>query len=214
MRPRLRRLLLGIAAALAAACQADDSVPVRPVGQAAVDSADQVLFGVRHNITDAGLLRAKLVSDTGLIFDEGTRIELQDVHLTFFTTTGAEDAVLTAREGTYRTRAGSMEARGAVLVVSQEGRRLTTEQLRYDPQRNQISSDSAFVLLEPGGQHLEGVGFTSDPDMKNIRILSNVGGTAGPVTIPGGPTPPGGAPPPDGSGSIVPPPVRPPEGAP
>lgn len=205
-----RLLPLVAAVVLAAACQDDPDIPVAPINQMA-DSADQVLFGVRHNVTDAGLLRAKLVADTGFIFDDGTRIELLDVNLTFFTATGAENAVLTSREGTYRMRLGSMEARGDVLVVSEDGRRLTTEQLRYDPNRNQISSDSAFVLTEPSGRRLEGVGFISDPDMNNIRILSNVGGTAGEVTVPEA-APQRTSPPGPGSGSIVPPPVSPPAG--
>lgn len=203
-----RRLPLLIAAlALAAACRDDAATPPVTQRNAMADSADQVLFGVRHNVTDAGLLRAKLVADTGFIFDDGTRIELLDVNLTFFTTMGARDAVLTSLEGTYRMRVGSMEARGDVLVVSEDGRRLTTEQLRYDPNRNQISSDSAFVLTEPSGRRLEGTGFVSDPDMNNIRILSNVGGTAGEVTVPEQAPAPAA-----GSGSIVPPPVRPPAG--
>jgi LPS export ABC transporter protein LptC len=201
------RLLAALALVVsAAACEKDDPIQVGDRNPLA-DSADQVLFGVRHNVTDAGLLRAKLVSDTGFIFDEGTRIELVDVDLTFFTTTGAKNAVLTSREGTYRTRVGAMEARGDVLVVSEDGRRLTTEQLRYDPNRNQISSDSAFVLTEPGGRRLEGVGFVSDPDMNNIRILQDVGGQAGVVSVPGADTT---APPSGGGASIVPPPVRPP----
>jgi hypothetical protein len=62
-----------------------------------------------------------------------------------------------------------MEARGNVVVVTEDGRRLTTEQLRYDQIRNEISSDSAFVLTEPG-RRLEGVGFTSDPNMNNVRV--------------------------------------------
>ena len=205
MSRRLAPLVL-VALALAGACQDDAAVPPVTGINAMADSADQVLFGVRHNVTDAGLLRAKLVADTGFIFDDGTRIELLDVNLTFFTATGASDAVLTSLEGTYRMRAGSMEARGNVLVVSEDGRRLTTEQLRYDPNRNQITSDSAFVLTELNGRRLEGTGFVSDPDMNNIRILSNVGGTAGEVTVPEQ------APPAGGSQSIVPPPVRPPAG--
>ena len=202
-----RLLPLLAAAVLAAACQDDAPIAVAPIN-AMADSADQVLFGVRHNITDAGLLRARLVSDTGFIFDDGTRIELLDVDLTFYTTAGARNAVLTSLEGTYRTRVGSMEARGDVLVVSEDGRRLTTEHLRYDPNRNQISSDSAFVLTEPGGRRLAGTGFVSDPDMNNIRILSNVGGAAGVVTVPEA------APPSGGGSSIVPPPVSPPSRTP
>jgi hypothetical protein len=68
--------------------------------------------------------------------------------------------------------------------VSQDGRRLTTQQLRYDQQKNEISSDSAFVFTETG-RRLEGVGFTSDPDMTRMRCLASCRGTAGQVRVPG-----------------------------
>jgi hypothetical protein len=77
-----------------------------------------------------------------------------------------------------------MEARGDVVVVSTDGRRLTTPQLRYDQVRNEISSDSAFQLTGQG-QSVAGVGFVSDPNMNNIRILKTTSGSAGAVRIPG-----------------------------
>jgi hypothetical protein len=70
-----------------------------------------------------------------------------------------------------------MLARKNVVVVSEDGRRLTTPELLYSQQLNQISSDSAFVLTDPT-RRLEGVGFRSDPDMKNIRILKGASGLA------------------------------------
>jgi LPS export ABC transporter protein LptC len=133
------------------------------------DSADQMMFGISTLLTDRGVLNAELESDTAFFFDENTRIELRGVKLTFYTRTGERNSVLTSREGTYNTRQSRMEARGTVVVVTEDGRRLTTEQLRYDQLRNEISSDSAFVLTEPG-RRLEGVGFTSDPNMNNVRV--------------------------------------------
>ena len=133
------------------------------------DTADQLMFGISTLLTDRGVLNAELESDTAFFFDENTRIELRVVKLTFYTRTGERNSVLTGREGTYNTRQSRMEARGNVVVVTEDGRRLTTEQLRYDQIRNEISSDSAFVLTEPG-RRIQGVGFTSDPNMNNIRV--------------------------------------------
>ena len=164
----------------AGACTETTEPPVAT--SALADSADQVMFGARALLTDQGLMRAELFGDTAFFFDDNTRIELRGVRTIFFTTQGARSAVLTSRAGTYRT-AGNMEARGNVVVVSEDGRRLTTEQLRYDQQRNEISSDSAFVLTEPG-RRVEGVGFVSDPNMNNIRILKTTSGSTGRVTIP------------------------------
>jgi LPS export ABC transporter protein LptC len=168
--------------ALASACRRD-SEPPTAVSSPMADSADQVMFGARAILTDKGLMRAELFGDTAYFFDDNTRIEMRTVKTNFFTNAGAQSAVLTSREGTYRTQ-GSMEARGDVVVVSTDGRRLTTPQLRFDQVRNEISSDSAFVLTEPG-RRVAGIGFVSDPNMNNVRILKTTSGSTGRVTIPG-----------------------------
>ena len=178
-----------VAASSAAACTDTKSPPVVPTTPLA-DSADQIMYRARSVLTDRGVQRADLLADTAYFFDENTRIEMRHINTTFFQTTGAKNAVLTARQGTYNTRVGNMEARGTVVVVSEDGRRLTTEQLRYDQQKNEISSDSAFVLTEPG-RRLEGVGFISDPGMNTVRVLRGASGAAGQVGMPGvtGPQP-------------------------
>jgi LPS export ABC transporter protein LptC len=151
------------------ACGGEGTAPPPSTGSPMLDTADQIVFGIRTLLTDRGVLSTELESDTGFFFDENTRIELRGVKLTFYTRTGQRNSVLTSREGTYNTRQSRMEARGNVVVVSEDGRRLTSEQLRYDQVRNEISSDSAFVLTEPG-RRLEGIGFTSDPNMNNVRV--------------------------------------------
>ena len=182
----MRRLVLSLLAAASTAaigCRSTKPPPVATFATVA-DSADQVMFNARSILTDQGLLRAELHADTAYFFDDNSRIEMRQVQTTFYKENGAKSATLTSRQGTYLTRAGNMEARGNVVVVSEDGRRLETPQLRYDQQRDQISSDSAFVLTEPG-KRLTGVGFVSDPNMTNVRILKTTGGTTGAVTLPG-----------------------------
>jgi LPS export ABC transporter protein LptC len=173
--------MMGIlAVTVAAACTSKKQPPVATHSPLA-DSADQIMYGARFKLTDQGLARAEMQSDTLYFFDDNTRIESENPHITFFTAEGAKDAVLTARHGTSNTRTNNMIARKNVVVVSEDGRRLTTEELIYNQQRNEISSDSAFVLTEPN-RRLEGIGFRSDPNMKNIRILKNATGFARGVT--------------------------------
>jgi LPS export ABC transporter protein LptC len=170
------------------ACSSKKQPPVATHSPLA-DSADQVMYGARFNLTDKGLQRAQLESDTAYFFEDNTRIELEKVHTTFFTATGAKNAVLTSERGTFNSRTNNMVARKNVVVVSEDGRHLTTQELNYNQQRNEISSDSAFVMTEPN-RRLEGVGFRSDPDMKNIKILKGVGGFAkGVATQQAAPTP-------------------------
>lgn len=148
------------------------------------DSADQMLFGVTTYLTDGGVRRAELKSDTALMYDQNTRAELRKVNTIFYTVQGTQNATLTAKAGTYNMRLGTMEARGDVLVNSVEGRKLSTPQLRYDPGRNEVSSDSAFRLTLPDGRVLQGIGFISDPDLNSIRILKNVKASGQRLTIP------------------------------
>jgi LPS export ABC transporter protein LptC len=169
-------LVMGIGVA----CDTKKQPPVAASSPLA-DSADQVMYGVKFNLTDRGVDRAHLEADTAYFFDDNTRIELENVNTTFYNSMGAKDAVLTSRRGTNNTRTGNMVARKNVVVVSEDGRRLTTNELIYNPQRNEISSDSAFVMTEPN-RRLEGIGFRSDPNMNNIQILKGASGFARGVT--------------------------------
>jgi LPS export ABC transporter protein LptC len=174
----------------AIACSQKKQPPVAAHSPLA-DSADQVMYGMRFVLTDKGLNRAMLQSDTAYFFEENTRIELEKVHTTFFTATGAKNALLTSERGRYNSRTNNMVARNNVVVVTEDGRRLTTPELTYNQQTNQISSDSSFVMTEPN-RRLEGVGFRSDPDMKNIQILKGASGMAKGVSTqptPAGPGP-------------------------
>ena len=168
--------LCALAIVGAAACSSKKQPPIAAHSPLA-DSADQVMYGARFNLTDKGLQRAQLQADTAYFFEDNTRIELENVHTTFFTATGAKNAVLTSNRGRFNSRTNNMVARKNVVVVSEDGRRLTTPELNYNQQTNEISSDSAFVMTEPN-RRLEGIGFRSDPDMKNIRILKGASGVA------------------------------------
>lgn len=167
----MRRLLSMLALLVAAAGCEQAAQP--PVAGASVvpDSADQVMFGVNLYLTDAGVRRAELVADTAYMYDQNTRTDLRKVTTTFFKNSGEKDAVLTSTSGSYNVRLGTMEARGNVVVVATDGRRLTTPHLRYDPSRNEIASDSAFTITESNGRITEGIGFLGDPELTNVRVL-------------------------------------------
>ena len=187
---RLRRgllpLALGAAALVGATACADLRTPPKGARKATLaDSADQIAFGSRTLITDRGLLRAEVLSDTALFFNDNTRMDMLIVRGIFFNSQGAKDAVLTARRARYDQREGTLEATGDVVIITVDGRTLKTPQLRYDQRINQVSSDSQFTLTEPE-RSLAGTGFTSDPDLNNVRVLKKARGKAGTVQLPGG----------------------------
>jgi LPS export ABC transporter protein LptC len=148
-------------------CACEDT-GVRPTTTVqATDSADQVLEGFSHYVTNEGILRSRVEADTAFFYEATQITELHKVKVVFYDVKGAESSTLTARRGTYRWQDGSMEATGNVVVVSPDGRRLATEVLRYENATNLIVTDRHFTF-DRGTEHLEGNSFRSDPDFRNV----------------------------------------------
>jgi LPS export ABC transporter protein LptC len=148
------------------------------------DSADQVMFNVRTLLQNRGVQRAELFADTAFVFDESSRFEFRRVRTNFNTQTGAPNGTLTSDRGRYDIRLGVLEAFGNVLVVTTDGRRLTSPHLRYDQNADLVSSDSQFVMRDAQGREQHGVGFRSDPNMNRVQVLRGSGGRAT-VILPG-----------------------------
>jgi LPS export ABC transporter protein LptC len=166
----------------AAACEEAGVKPTATVQ--APDSADQVLEGFTHYVTNEGILRSRVEADTAFFFEPTQLTELHNVKVVFFDIKGAESSTLTARRGLYRWQDGSMEASGNVVVVSPDGRRLITEALRYENATNLIVTDKHFTF-DRGEEHLEGNSFRSDPDFKNVVTDRPRGVTGNGMLLPG-----------------------------
>jgi LPS export ABC transporter protein LptC len=69
-----------------------------------------------------------------------------------------------------------MTARGNVVLTTTEGTRMNTEELHFGNQAQQITSNR-LVRVEREGDALEGVGFSSDPDLKHFEFRSKVNAT-------------------------------------
>jgi LPS export ABC transporter protein LptC len=165
---------------ISAACKNDTQVTATT---AVLDSADQVLLGMTHYVTEAGVQRARVRADTAYFFSGTQRAELRVLHVTFYDAQGRSTSTLTAREGTHHWRTGDMEARGNVVVVrNRDGGTLRTELMYYNQGRNEVSSDKAFVFDSPD-RHIEGEGFTSDPEFRNITARRPKG-TGGQFILP------------------------------
>ena len=167
---------------LLAACEDTGARPTTTVQ--ASDSADQVLEGFSHYVTNNGILRSRVEADTAFFFEPTQMNELHKVKIVFFDVKGAESSTLTAKRGTYRWQDGSMQASGKVVVVSPDGRRLATDVLKYDNATNTILTDRHFTF-DRGEEHLEGNSFRSDPDFKNVVTDRPRGVTGNGMLLPG-----------------------------
>lgn len=152
-------------------------------GDIMLDSADHVAFGFRTNVTEGGVRRAEVFADTALFFDQNTRASLRQVSGDFFGATGAKEASMVSRIASFDTRSQSVEAWGDVVITSVDGRVLRTPQIRYDQRLNQVTSDSSFVMTEPGNKVMRGVGFRADPNLTVIDVFKLEQGRGGTLNL-------------------------------
>ncbi len=171
--------VLAVGAAAATAC-GDAGRPA--VAGTAADTADQVIFGLNHQLTIDGAIRTRLHADTAYLYQVPQITVLRHIKVTFYNAEGRESSTLTAKAGKYEWRSGDMEARDSVVAVTPDGRRLTTTVLRYHRADQSIEGPEAFVFDAPG-RHLEGDGFTSDPDFRNVATKRPRKGTLGTVEL-------------------------------
>src|SRR5437867_1761931 len=156
------RLSVLFALATIAALAACTDAGVRPTTVTrTADSADQVLLKMSTRITESGVLRSFVDADTAYLYQRSQSMDLRHFTVRLFDEQGNHKSTLTANAGIYLTTTRRLDARGNVVVVSTDGRKLQTEHLVYDPSANQISSDTTFVADGPDG-HITAKGFTSD----------------------------------------------------
>jgi len=180
---RAARLALALAfLAAAGGCRSGGARPTATVQ--AADTADQVIEGFSHYVTADGIRKSRVEADTAYFYEASQLAVLRHLRATFYDPKGAESSQLTADRGTYRWQDGSMDAGGDVVVTATDGRKLQTETLKFDPKKNEISTDQAF-RFEHGSEFIQGTGFSSDPDFKNV-VTNRPHGVAGKgVLLPG-----------------------------
>jgi LPS export ABC transporter protein LptC len=155
------------------ACGSEPANQQTPPGEV---GPQQVVQGMRLRQSEGGRSRWLLVADSALAYGETEPTRLWGVHVDFF---GAEvesvRSVLTAREGEVEPRTQALVARGNVVIATREGRRLETEELRWDPRLKKVISDR-FVRLTKGRSVITGTGIRADPDLGDYEIRAPVEG--------------------------------------
>ena len=150
-----------------AACNESGAKPNTVV--AASDSADQVLYGFVHYLTRDGVREGQVEADTAFFYDPTQTTVLRHMKLVFIDSAGKENARITSRTGTYKWQTGNMTADGDVVLRSNDGRILKTEQLLYDAAKKELTTDLYFTF-DQKGEHLEGDGFRSDLWFEHIVV--------------------------------------------
>ena len=181
-----RRLVVSaviVAVVTLAGCKKKGSAPPVAAKATLADSAEQVLIDTHSILTNKGVQRGEMFADTVFVFDDNTRFEMRKLRVTFNSATGVKDGVMSADRGRYNVRQQALEGFGNVIIVTNDGKRLTSPQLKYMQGLNEVSSDTSFTLVKPG-QTISGIGLKADPQLTHVTVKRGFGGK-GSFTLPG-----------------------------
>jgi len=177
MRSRdLAGLVLVLALTAATGCRG----PNEPGGSAAFRNlpADMIMVGMKQHVTNNGLKRATLTGDSAYIFEDSSVVKVKGVDLVIFDALGKQNAHLTSTTGDFDSESQGMIARGNVVLITNTGRRIETEELHYDPNTKRIWSNVHTVLIE-NGKRSTGDGFTADDQFTNVTVRNPKGSVQG-----------------------------------
>lgn len=142
-------------------------------GDLAGIEADNVIFGMVSYLTSKGVRQGKIDADTAYIYNDSSSIQLEGMHVTFYAEDGTERAVVVAERGELDQVSDRMVARGnVVLTIHQDGRKIESPELRYDPNRDRIWSDSTTVMTMADGRVTRGTAFESDLSFENVTVAN------------------------------------------
>ncbi len=124
--------------------------------------------GKKRAVIDAGHL-VKYNDRAVISMDEKVDVDFFDVHETHLSHLKSEEAKV-------NERTNDLVASGNVVVVSDSGVTLYTEELKWDHKREKIISD-VFIKLVTKKDTLTGIGFVSDSNLGNWVIHNPSGVT-------------------------------------
>ena len=127
--------------------------------------------------TENGTLKVKIIATTikrfkdiqpQLLFSNGFKV-------IFYNDSGSVQSVLKATNAEVDEINNIMIASGSVVLTSSEGKKMETEELIWNENKNKIYTDRK-VVITTGKEVIEGEGFESNPDFSQY-LISKIHGT-------------------------------------
>lgn len=140
------------------------------------DLPDQEVTDFVLTETDQGRPQWTLYARWAATYQAKNLVVSRDIRVDFFDDKGQRTSELTADEGEIQQMTRDMTARGKVVMQTTEGTRMTTEELHFANEAQQITSDK-LVRVERKDGVLEGVGFAGDPELHHFEFKTQVHAT-------------------------------------
>jgi len=139
---------------------------------------DQESWDVTIVLTSEGLIRANVRSGHLEKYNEKEFVLLDSsVMVDFFNEKEQHTSVLTSNTAEVDQASNDMKAMGNVVAVSDSGITLYSETLTWNSKDEKLHTKDNIMITTLEKDTLYGVGFESDSDLKNWKILSPSGVT-------------------------------------
>jgi LPS export ABC transporter protein LptC len=130
---------------------------------------DQRISDFALTETEGGRKLWVLRAEQAKVFDSSNEVNLDTLVVDFYDEEQAHVSTLTSDHGVIERATRDMQAFGQVRIRTDEGLRLEADEVRWVQKEGRILSDSR-VRFTRGENVLTGVGFESDPSLKDIEI--------------------------------------------
>ena len=156
-----------------AACQKPATGPTGEDLPEAV--AEKTMYGMETFSNSEGR-RIRTHADTAYVFGRDS-LELRGLNMQMFDESGRKTGTVTSKAGSLNSTTRSMVARGNVVLLTPDGKRIHTEQLHYDPNSKRIWSNVPTLVINPDGTRQNMKTFETDDKFRNLRATGATGAT-------------------------------------
>ena len=146
----------------------DTEVKAVPIGS----PPDQELFDYVITETEDGAKKCVLISDKLQKFADSEDVQLFELKMKFFDNDKLTSTI-TSRRGKANLDSGKLFAWNEVVVISEDGRKLETEELHYDDETGLIVND-VFDRFTRGSDVMTGYGMEATPELDYFELKDRV----------------------------------------
>lgn len=146
-------------------------LPVQDILEALPQDIDLALDNLHYTETQDGQKRWTVSSERAEYLRSSNLVRLTPVQVVFYDAGSFGDLTLTADHGELQEDTRQVDVRGNVVVTAGGGEELTTESLRYDEQRRELTTTAPIHYRAPR-MELTGVGLLIDLE-KDVLMVKN-----------------------------------------
>jgi LPS export ABC transporter protein LptC len=136
---------------------------------------DQVMENSTITFSEEGIRSAVIWAKYVEVYERLDLKKAKQVRVDFYDREGKHTSVLVADSGMIQERKRKFEALGNVVVTTDEGIKLVTQSLRWDPEKAKIVTDD-FVTITKDQNVITGYGLEADQQLKHFIIKKQVKG--------------------------------------